>query len=778
MSKYKKTTFNSEWLLKDKFKTWVASVEKDSYSAYCKICLKNFALSNMGEQALTSHMGGKKHKKAQSNLQNSMSLLGFYTAKEPASSTRNSLNSLSTEQKQVIDDPHKLSAVAGSSSARTVDSAPAQQSQSARNEPRGLASMLMKDTVTKAEILWCLHIVLRHDSQRSGGEAVELFPLMFPDSEIASKMRLQRTKLAYTINFGLAHYFFRELQDVCTNCDYIVIGFDESLNKVAQKGQMDAFVRFWNPATSQVCTRYYGSSFLGHATAADLMRSFLEASKGLSLTKLLQVSMDGPNVNKKFLQDLKSKLKEEHGDGSILLNLGSCGLHTIHNSYKKAMKKTGWDIVSFLRALYYLFCHSPARREDYVRYSGSSLFPLKFCAVRWVENFDVAGRALKIIPNVRKYVQGVKDHNKVPDCNSYKIVCSALDDKLLPAKLAFFQTIASEVEPFLTRFQSDAPLSPLLYDALLSTLRRIMSRFVKGDVLDSSSNIASIDLKKDTNIIPAKKIDLGFAVRSALRNAENVKDIDVLHFRNDCRSALIEFCISLSKNSPITYSLTRGISCFDPMIALNPSLRLSRIDKALDIFVQNNWLSGSQADRVKSSFDSVCKGPLFDETVSSFTIENHRLDDFWLDVIPKTAEFTELRSFLKMILILSHGNAFSERGFSVNKEVLIDNLCEESLIAQRRVYDALLYHGGVQKIEITKSLLHAARNAHNFYQEALKKKKAEQDAKSRQKAEKRKSSEKLKELEKRKKKILDDARQKAEEVDSEMKQLTWGLNIN
>lgn len=166
-------------------------------------------------------------------------------------------------------------------------------------------------------------------------------------------------------------------------------------------------------------------------------------------------------MNKKFLKDLVVELKEDDVDAPLPLNLGSCGLHSLHNAYKKAMKKNNWKIIEFLRALYYLFCHSPARRADYIKHSGSSLFPLKFCAVRWVENFSVAERALKIIPRVCKYIENVKE-GKTPECNSFKIVCSALDDQLLPAKLAFFQTIASDVEPFLTQFQSNSPLAPLL----------------------------------------------------------------------------------------------------------------------------------------------------------------------------------------------------------------------------------------------------------------------------------------------------------------------------
>lgn len=84
-----------------------------------------------------------------------------------------------------------------------------------------------------------------------------------------------------------------------------MIGFDESLNKVAQKEQMDVSVRFCmddgSPnKNSTVTSRYFGSAFWGHATASDLLNSFLLVIKDIELKKILQISMDGPNVNFKF----------------------------------------------------------------------------------------------------------------------------------------------------------------------------------------------------------------------------------------------------------------------------------------------------------------------------------------------------------------------------------------------------------------------------------------------------------------------------------------------
>ena len=42
-----------------------------------------------------------------------------------------------------------------------------------------------------------------------------------------------------------------------------------------------------------------------------------------------------------------------------------------------------------------------------------------------------------------------------------------------------------------------------------------------------------------------------------------------------------------------------------------------------------------------------------------------------------------------MVLMLSHGQASVESGFSVNEELLIENMEEETIVAQRNVFDAV-----------------------------------------------------------------------------------------
>jgi len=180
-------------------------------------------------------------------------------------------------------------------------------------------------------------------------------------------------------------------------------------------------------------------------------------------------------------------------------------------------------------------------------------------------------------------------------------------------RLALFQTIAADVKPFLTKFQSNDPLSPLLYEELLTVMHRVMARFVKKKILDSSSNIVRTDFTNTKNLITARKIDVGFSVKKALSSITDMKPIEDLQFKKESREALIAFCSSLCENSQLKYSLTKGISFLDPKIAVRPMLSAQRLSTALEIFVKRNRLTGSDADRVKNSYEDVCKLPLHKE---------------------------------------------------------------------------------------------------------------------------------------------------------------------
>ena len=105
------------------------------------------------------------------------------------------------------------------------------------------------------------------------------------------------------------------------------MAFDESLNTYLQKKQLDILLRFWKH--DHVESRYYTSDFLGHAAAIDLVKSFeANVEKKIGFRHLIQILMDGPNVNWATFDRLQKKLQLECC--SKLLSIGSCGIHIVH----------------------------------------------------------------------------------------------------------------------------------------------------------------------------------------------------------------------------------------------------------------------------------------------------------------------------------------------------------------------------------------------------------------------------------------------------------------
>ena len=81
---------------------------------------------------------------------------------------------------------------------------------------------------------------------------------------------------------------------------------------------------------------------------------------------------------------------------------------------------------------------------------------------------------------------------------------------------------------------------------------------------------------------------------------------------------------------------------------------------------------------------------------------------------------------IQFILTLFHGQADVERGFNVNKELLVENMQEESLISQRRVHDHMKSNNiEPHTIKITKELLTSVKGARTRYGIALEERKKE-----------------------------------------------------
>ena len=143
---------------------------------------------------------------------------------------------------------------------------------------------------------------------------------------------------------------------------------------------MELFLTYFDSDDFTVKICYYNSRFFGHATHQDLLKQVCDRMKQLDVNKLLQISVDGLSVNHKFLEEV---WKERKGDEQHqLINIGSCGLHAIHDDFKTSAENAECNIKETLKGAFQVFHNSPARRDDFESMTGMKVYPLLFCAAR------------------------------------------------------------------------------------------------------------------------------------------------------------------------------------------------------------------------------------------------------------------------------------------------------------------------------------------------------------------------------------------------------------
>ena len=201
------------------------------------------------------------------------------------------------------------------------------------DENNNILALSPQEEVTRAETLQAIKVVSSNYSFTSTNDDGDRFRKMFPDSVIAKNYHQSKTKVSYMIKHGISPYVKELLLNDFKGTPF-VFKFDETTT-LQQKKQYDGYVQYWSPEHNLVTSAYCGSLFVGHCFSKDLLSHFASFGEDMQWESdlLLQIGMDGPNVNLKFEKDLFSQIMDEYG--VPFLNIGSCSLHQTHNKIFK-----------------------------------------------------------------------------------------------------------------------------------------------------------------------------------------------------------------------------------------------------------------------------------------------------------------------------------------------------------------------------------------------------------------------------------------------------------
>ena len=144
-----------------------------------------------------------------------------------------------------------------------------------------------------------------------------------------------------------------------------------------------------------------------------------------------------------------------------------------------------------------------------------------------------------------------------------------------------------------------------------------------------------------------------------------------------------------------------------------------KFSKIVEKLYQRKLLPSKEADDSKLQFeefiDNVVK--CNSDKFFSFNICSSSLDAFYRQWLHRNSKFSSLWKVMICICTFSHGQSQIERGFSINKSPLIENMHEKSICAQRRVLDFVKSSNeeGFHEIEIEHELILSCKASHSKY---------------------------------------------------------------
>ena len=176
-------------------------------------------------------------------------------------------------------------------------------------------------------------------------------------------------------------------------------------------------------------------------------------------------------------------------------------------------------------------------------------------------------------------------------------------------KLKFFISVAKQLQPFLLKFQTDAPMAPFLGQSLKDLLLTLMGRFIKKDVLEQADlypKLAAIDPCDKKKQVHCKHVEFGFAAPRSLKSVtdnKTISELAVLTFKTECVQLPSAMTAKLIERCPLKYPLvTYLFSLNPPKMISSVSDVTAKLEKILQILINGNWRSAGECDELLSKY--------------------------------------------------------------------------------------------------------------------------------------------------------------------------------
>ena len=180
----------------------------------------------------------------------------------------------------------------------------------------------------------------------------------------------------------------------------------------------------------------------------------------------------------------------------------------------------------------------------------------------------------------------------------------------MPAKFKFFEYIVSVFEPYLTLFQTDAPMIPFVYEQLKEIYDKLLSMVFKIDSLEEASISKKLKpswLNKKEHQLENGLVNVGAATKLKLSAAKVLLE-KKRKFRGDRKAVILNILVKFAEKCPLVYRLIRSARCFNPLNMVCHHAESSQLFKTLaDHVFALHKIKASVAGKSKLQMDEFLK---------------------------------------------------------------------------------------------------------------------------------------------------------------------------
>ncbi|KAK2143912.1 hypothetical protein LSH36_800g01109 [Paralvinella palmiformis] len=209
------------------------------------------------------------------------------------------------------------------------------------------------------------------------------------------------------------------------------------------------------------------------------------------------------------------------------------------------------------------------------------------------------------------------------------------------------------------------------------------SRSVKAS---TAYDLLKLDLEKERVELENKKIEVGFKAEGELKSLLSTKAISkcqVFQFREERRQFVVKCVNKIFERSPLNYRLARNMACLDPRLMVSDQEQ-SKCKRLLEELVTLNRVDGDDVDMLVASYKELLHDVAGCELKSRFKVEDDPVDMLLYECMGRNEKLWRV---VRKVLLVSHGQASVERGFSLNRQIEKDNMSEGMIVALRQIID-------------------------------------------------------------------------------------------